>query len=380
MNNLQIFLKQFTNEKRKRSIIKNVVIISALTALFSQNEIQYSISIRNLASSILILTAIFSFSTVFDFNKIHKIKKYISLPLNTLEYIASLYISLSILIFVDKALFLVALALILSSLNLNVLAVSIISVFLMTAVLLNLLVSISKKSIILKLISFISIIASIGMCYINIDIIYLYVGLVTILALNLLILSSASITDLVYYPKSRGESRIFKNYYVNVVKNNKVFLINSVFIFIMAIVYYMFLFKSETIFLMALPLAMITGNKVLATLISADKETLKTMNIVPGKEMYTQYFKFNLVFFYFQFILMAFVTVILFNFNYLISIIITVICPPIIAFVNTYLEKNHPILIWSDLNQLWKSPRNYISFAITYAIVLALLFAEMIVF
>lgn len=378
MNSLQIFFKEFSNEKRRQSLIKNFVIIGFLTILFAQNKVQYELPVKSIALVILVLTFISSYTTTFNFNNINNVKRYLSLPIKKLDYIFSLYITLIVLTFVDKVLYIVALALIISPSKVNIAVVSTVSIMLMVAVSINMLVAISKKSLGLKLLNIISVIIPIALCFININQILVLIILVTILAINIFLLTTADLKNLVYYPKSKAKVRTFKNYYINVMLNDKVLIINSLFLIGLAFIYYLFLFESETLFLQALPLAFVASNKIVSTMISQDRDTLKKINSMPRNNIYKQYFIFNLILMYVLYFILFISSILVFKLNPVTMVLVLVFCPLVVASVNTYLEMHHPILIWSDLNQLWKNPRNYIVLVFAYVVILSIMLIEYI--
>lgn len=378
MSSFEIFFKEFHNAKRKHSIIKNVVIIGVLTVVFSQNEVAYDISRTSVVVAVILLAFISSITTVFNFNRVDKVKNYVSLTNDKVHYNLSLFISVIILTFLDKVMFFAAVAIILSGLDYYVVAASLITTVLCVMVSFMLLAAHNKNSITLYITSFIMLASMISLCFISVDFILVLATFLLLSLVGMLILVRLSSNTFIYVPKT-SKKVAFKNYYFNVLVGNKVLLVNTIVLLGFAVVYMMYLFEVASPYILAIPTAILGSNKIISCLVSSEKDTLKKLDSFPGKELYKDYFILNICIMYLIYFIYATSLIFMFEVRIMVAVAVLVLCPLVIAIVNTYAECKMPIKEWSDLNQLWKSPRNYMATVAVAILAVAIIFIEQMI-
>lgn len=351
-----MWIKIFTNEIFSlRLLIEYLVIFVIWIIAFLNSNIKFKVTTEEITILMITLTCITTYYIATSLLKFSKIKQYISLPASSRSFILSLSVAIYIWLFATKYSLLVS-VLIIGNNNLMYMYILLVG-FLMTEWSLMLIIEFRNillaLAMILSIVIFSSLELSIDMLYIK-GIIYVIVQIGLVIYFRKLKLSHI-IRSTDFRQSNRSLAR---NYFLLVVLNEKVLLINSLMTIITAIVFT--LVAPHEIVLLAVPFTIVGLNSGLSTLLSAQPQTVKHTKSLPQNYFTYEY----VIFLSCYYLIVNLIIALILNFTWfkqpvlyitLVLILSTVECGQII-----YLEQKRPLHNWKVKADLWRNNRKYI--------------------
>lgn len=351
-----MWIKVFSNEIFSlRLLVEYIVIFIIWIIAFLNSNINFNVTTEEISILMIILTCITTYYIAFTLLKFSKIKQYISLPATSLSIVLSLCVAIYGWLFATKYSLLVS-ALIISNNNLNYVHILFVGFF-MTEWTLMLMIEFRNVSLalvmILSIVTFSSLEMGIELLYIKM-VIYaiIEIGLVIYfrrIKLNHIIRS----TDL-----HQANFSFARNYFVLVVLNEKILLINSLMTIVTAIVFT--IIAPHDVILLAVPFTIVGLNSGLSTLLSAQPQTVKNAKSLPNNYLIFEY----VIFLSGYYLIVNTIIALILNFTWfkqpilyitLVLILGAVECGQII-----YLEIKRPLRNWKVKADLWRNNRKYI--------------------
>ncbi len=360
MNNCKIFTKHLFSKNRVKSIIKNFIIILFLTLIYKNLEFEITIS-ENLIILVTIFISIIScVSVVSEFNSFNNFKSYSILPIRKHIFIINMIFWYSIIVIIERMIFIFFIYFILFDFNINIALYVIITVIFTQIFSINWILTSQKDKFVgnsinltIFLLYLLVWFAFENEIYKNVFICFLFSALLA----NTMFYT----TNTLIYFNVTYKFKIFKNYFFNIFLREKIVFINSLLLLIIAVFYDYFTEVDSNVLLAAVPYAILSANKIIYTLISQDKHIIRKINTLPHNTIFKQYQLFVLVEMIVIFSTFEVVKYLFFDVINYSSLVLIFLNPIIISVISVFLERNYPIISWNDKNELWKNSRNYIA-------------------
>lgn len=358
----KIFLKDLINKKR---VVRYLIILLSFTIIMKQYSSTINQSLINEKSVIFVTAGVILTSILYvvhTYSLFEKVKSYLCLPISKKRLLLSFIFSLICISFLERLSFIIIIIFMCSKspfLN-SFLVIETSILFILGDVAYLIANNKRSKRYYLEIFLLLCMILSLFIKISLISIIKLMALYIVILLFYILKQDSFYIAILRFKKDALYKNNHVENYFLKVMLNEKIYIVNTVMILVM-IGMVSFFIKENYVF-WYIRWAISAVNTPTLTMLSSDLNIIRQGQMLPNKKysIYSMYMKFLLRYFLSVNLLIFILDCILNRSLLLYDITMVLILSFIESMIGYFLEIKHPIVNYQTKQQLWKHPRKYI--------------------